>query len=262
MNKFKTKRIKDLKVGDTVMGPSGPVTVTKIISKNIPVREFKIKFSGIRGYVKCSSNHIWKVYKDGNSDYLETIFLLNLPNYKEYHIGSEDGPTIKSVKEIKPKEVCCIQVDSEDHLFGITTDDKNCIYTSNCQMRLACGRLGSVASMMLFGSTIGTTINGSIPGQGIVYSNGDRTNVQYYFTEIDFITDFYKKAGFDKTGRRKDKNYVEEEEKEDFEGEFVETSNSDSDDIEDFFEFEKEIEDIELDGVTGTFDKTVKQKFD
>lgn len=268
---MKSKKIKDIEVGDKVLSPTlGWVTVKEIIPPHIPDRMFKIKFKGKIGSIKCSGNHIWKVYKDGVEDLINTQNLFGL-NYQNFNIGVENGPRIKKIKEIKPKMVSCIVVDSNDHLFGVNLNKKDVIFTHNCQFRMGCGRLGQIASMMLFGNTIGTTINGKVPGAGMISSNGEIQNIQYYFTEIDFITDFYKKAGFDKKGRRKfNSNSQEEEntEENDIEqDDSVDTTESfnegeKEENLEDFFEFSKDVEDIEIEGIKRQFDKTKKQTFE
>lgn len=260
----KTKKIKNIKVGDIVMSPTlGWTKVVDVVEPHVPTRMFRIKFNKVIGSIECSGNHIWKIFKDGIPECVNTENLFSM-DYKNINVGLENGPTFKNIKEIKPKKVSCIVVDSNDHLFGVAINSKDVIFTHNCQFRMGCGRLGQIASMMLFGNTIGTTINGAVVGSGLLSSNGEIQNIQYYFTEIDFITDFYKKAGFDEKGRRKQHNNTanENEDLNEETNEEINDNSNDEENLEDFFEFSKDVEDIEVEGIKRQFDKTKKQTFD
>ena len=246
---MKSKKIKDIKVGDEVLGPNGFVKVEELVKKHIPTRMFNMKFDV--GKVKCSGDHLWLVFLDDKEYLLTTIEIFNSKE-KEYRFGKKNGPRLLKMKEIPPKPVCCIKVKSEDKLFTINLPKGN-ILTHNCQFRAACGRLGSVASMMLFGNTMATTIDGSHPGAGMISANGAISSIQYYYEEINWIQKFYKKCGYDKLGHRSvdiGNNQINNEE---------ELSEEDIDSI---FDFKHDISKIEIEGISGEVDKTKKQKFE
>lgn len=266
---MKTK-IKNIKIGDIVEGPSGPVKVTNIVESYIPNRMFKMKFD--IGTVKCSGNHLWRVFSDDKYADVdaEFIFGLSKENKDKLKFGVPNGPKLKSIKEVRPRSVCCIKVDSEDHLFGVVLR-KGIIFTHNCQFRMACGRLASIPSMMLFGNTMATTIDGSHPGSGMISANGSISRIQYYYEEIKWINQFYKKCGFDEFGFRKNNMSLNKNSDhktiQNSSNEKVEESNTDEDtnaidELDNIFDFKHDIQKIEVEGLTGEVDKTKRQKFE
>ena len=74
------------------------------------------------------------------------------------------------------------------------------IFTHNCQERLVCGQLGSIASRMALDDQQATTIDGTHKGAGIVRAQGIISHVQYYFEEQSWIKDWYKKRGLTEFG--------------------------------------------------------------
>ena len=87
-----------------------------------------------------------------------------------------------------------------DMLFNKLIIAKHGVLTHNCQERLVCGRLGSVASMMALGNTQATAIDGSHKGAGMVNSQGQITNIQYYYADTSWIEDWFKARGLTKKG--------------------------------------------------------------
>jgi len=293
---MKSKKISEIKVRDVVYGPDGKkATVINVIEKYIPTRMFSISFSV--GKVKCSGDHLWFVFVEKEPNLLTTIEIFSLYRNSVIRFGTEDGPTISSMKEIKPEPVCCIDIDSEDKLFKLDLENGE-ILTHNCQFRAACGRLGSIASMMLFGNTMATTIDGSHPGAGMISANGSISSIQYYYEGIEWIQSFYKKCGYDETGHRgtvkKPSNITQpaptedipSEDMEDFTIDVGDIADSEEDvsedknaeekpkteekseeeeyleDLDNIFDFKHDIAKIEIEGISGEVDKTKRQKFE
>lgn len=266
---MKSVAIKDIKVGDTVITPNGTASVIKTIDEYVPTRMFLMVFP--EGKVKCSDNHLWTVFKDGNCEVFDTLTIFNSPKRNELSFGEPNGSKLISMKEIPPTKVCCIEIDSEDKLFAIDLP-KGKIFTHNCQFRAACGRLGSIASMMLFGNTMATTIDGSHPGAGMISANGAISSIQYYYEDISWIQKFYKTCGYDETGHRPAKGWkrkdpeAEKSELNEFnqslnseEGETAGEINDDEiGDLDSIFNFEHDIAKIEIEGISGEVDKTKK----
>lgn len=123
------------------------------------------------------------------------------------------------------------------------------VIQNNCQMRMVCGRLGRVASMMALESTLATTIDGERKGAGIISSNGIIEHIQYYFAPQTWIEGWFAKRGL--TNKGQDPSIV---------GEL-------DDDILEEFAGEEELvmnrEKTEIDfaGIQGTVDKSEDQKF-
>lgn len=293
-----TKSISDVKIGDMVIGPNGPVKVKNVIEQYTPNRMFTLYFD--IGKVSCSDNHLWLIFDRSNNKILLNtldIFSLRKKVLNTLCFGEINGPKLKKIKEVPPSKVCCIEVESDDHLFAIDLP-KGKVYTHNCQFRAACGRLGNIASMMIFGNTMATTIDGSHPGAGMISANGSISSIQYYFENIEWIQKFYKTCGYDQKGHRKpitkntnlkstsknneadkDIHYSNQSNQnglglEDVENQENTTSektksgneeNNDEIELEDLdsiFNFEHDITKIEIDGVSGEVDKTKKQTFD
>lgn len=113
------KPIRDVKVGDYVMGRDGKWH--KVIEKTnckIAYNMFEITFSN--GKVKCSDTHQWNIFINDKEYITDTLGLYQeLDFYKGRHIGSIDGPTLEDVKKIDPEIVQCITTDAKDHQFAI-----------------------------------------------------------------------------------------------------------------------------------------------
>lgn len=249
-----TKNISDIDINDRVIGSSGePIKINKIIEEHIPNRMFRLTF--VEGIIDCSDNHLWKVWDEtGISVVVDTIDIFSSPEKFKLRFGAIDGGILRKIKEIKPKPVSCISIDSEDNLFEISLPN-GVILTHNCQFRAGCGRLGSIASMMLFGNTIATTVDGNHPGAGMISSNGSVSSIQYYFEEISWIDNFYSTCGFDKKGFRT-KEEVKDTDKD------HEITEITEENLEDILNFESEVEEIEIEGLKAEFDKTKRQDFE
>ena len=101
------KTIKDIKIGDLVMGTDGQWH--KVIDKTkvkVSYNMYEIEFSN--GKVKCANTHQWNVFinnkmytTDAEGLYQEFDF------YKNKHIGTIDGPTLVNIKKIDPELVQC-----------------------------------------------------------------------------------------------------------------------------------------------------------
>lgn len=113
------KAIKDVKIGDKVLGTDGKWH--KVVDKTeikIPYKMYKITFSN--GYIECSDTHQWNVYVNNNMYTMdaEGIFK-DIDWYRGKHIGSVNGPTIVDIEEIEPKPVQCLTTSAKDHQFAV-----------------------------------------------------------------------------------------------------------------------------------------------
>lgn len=117
------KSIKDVKIGDLVLGTDGKwYTVIDKTQVKLSYNMYEIEFSN--GKVKCSNTHQWNIFIndkmytiDAEGIYQEFEF------YKDRHIGTKDGPTVVSIRKIEPELVQCITTDAPDHQFAIYTSE-------------------------------------------------------------------------------------------------------------------------------------------
>lgn len=226
---------------------------------------YEITFSD-GGTILADKMHQWDIIYNGNRYTIETDFLYLAINnetddnqgftkiVKEGSIGIEGGLKIEGIRMIKNTdnlEFSCISVDSPHNNFAILTSKGNIAYTHNCAMRIVCGRLGTIASVMALGSTVATTINGERKGAGIISSQGSMDNIQYYYADHSWIVDYFKDRGLDKFGYAIDNATATDdlEMLENLEGEEEITIKEDS------MEFE-------FDGVKAKVEKKVNQKFE
>ena len=122
------KSIKDIKVGDKIMGTDGKWH--KVIAKTeekIPYKMYEVTFSN--GTIKCSDTHQWNLLINGKMETVDTMGLqVNFDIYKGCHIGVPDGPTFEGIKEIPPELVVCLTTDAKDSQFMIyTTKTADCM---------------------------------------------------------------------------------------------------------------------------------------
>lgn len=237
-----------------VLTPSGPVQGRKI--KTVTNKYFIVSF-GLRGKCFATDDHLWPTeygLKTTAEIYNQYDGQAKIPKY---------GYKIKVKKPKNPimREFYCFSLQDKDKMFAIqleqniiekiydtiykiTHKDKKLLFVHNCQGRLACGRLGSIASMMFSGNTVATTINGAVPGEGMLCMNGVIYNVHYYFTEVDFLFDWYKKCGFSKKGYTTHGVYAEDKEMNKEEEKVEDVTQEELDDI---FEFNPELVEFKID---------------
>lgn len=144
-----------------------------------------------------------------------------------------------------------INFNSINDLFNFLCDTENNynkVFTHNCQMRIICGRLGTIASMMALGNSLGTTIDGKHPGAGAISSNGSIDMIQYYFASHNWLTEWFRKRGLNELGY--EPNRVEKEQ-------VLETLEG-----EENLELTSETVNIDFAGVHGEIDKSKDQKFE
>ena len=89
---------------------------------------------------------------------------------------------------------------NKNELFKLLTINKRKIFTHNCQQRLICGQLGSIASRMALDDNQATTIDGTHKGAGMVKAQGIVSNIQYYFEDPVWIEKWFKKRGLTSKG--------------------------------------------------------------
>lgn len=250
---METIEIKDIKIGDKVLGSDGKFhKVINITPTIIPNRMFKLKFSN--GCIECSDDHNWTYYDHASNkrmtDTLGLFVSKDIFTKIDFHFGKIDGPILLDIIEIEPKEVKCIQVENKDHLFEILTDEDNGILTHNCGFRMVCGRLGGVASLMALGNSMATAIDGKHPGAGMISSQGVIDNIQYYYAEHKWLEEWFRKRGLNNLGYL-DSQSDEEEEK------VLETLEGDEE-----VQTSSEVMNIEFGGVKGSVDKKQDQHFE
>lgn len=194
--------IGDIQPGDQVMGTDGKWHDIEILPVHIPESMFAIEFEN--GGVKCSGDHLWTLYDATTKSKLtlETKSIYeNIDWLMQCSVGIENGPKIKSITPIDPIPSRCISIkDSDDMLFEIFTDKGESIFTHNCQQRLICGQLGSIASRMALDDNQATTIDGTHKGAGMVKAQGVVSNIQYYFEQQKWIEKWFTDRGLTKKG--------------------------------------------------------------
>lgn len=140
---------------------------------------------------------------------------------------------------------------SKNNLFDLLTLQSRKIITHNCQERLVCGQLGSIASRMALGDNQATTIDGTHKGAGMVSSQGIVSNIQYYFEEQKWITDWYRKRGLTDYGYEVGEDPNEE----------IDPSSIDLGEDEDI-EITENKTNIDFNGIHKEVDHTKAQKFE
>ena len=201
--------IGELQPGDQVMGTDGKWHDIEILPIHIPKRMFEITFENNFGGIKCSGDHMWTLFNPINRKYATPLVLQTTDMFNnldwiikgKLFVGEFNGPTIKSIIEIEPIPSRCISLkDSEDMLFEVFTSEGNSVFTHNCQQRLICGQLGSIASRMALDDNQATTIDGTHKGAGMVKAQGVVSNIQYYFEQQKWIEQWFTDRGLTKTG--------------------------------------------------------------
>ena len=117
------KSIKDVKIGDKILGTDGKWH--KVIDKTpikLATKMYEIEFSN--GKVKCTDTHQWNIFINNKEYTIDAEGLFQeFDFYKGKHIGTVDGPTFINIKQIEPELVQCITTDSKDHQFAIYTTE-------------------------------------------------------------------------------------------------------------------------------------------
>lgn len=168
--------------------------------------------------------------------------------------GRENGLILDCIEEIKPKEVRCIRLNrnqNPDMLFEIITSEGYPVLTHNCQQRLVCGQLGSVASRMALDDNQATTIDGTHKGAGMTKAQGIVNNIQYYFEEQKWIETWFKKRGLTEKGWEPGEDPDEE----------IDPSTIDLGEDEDL-SIDIDRKEMEFAGIKKTIDNTKEQKFE
>lgn len=252
---------------------------------------FKIIFNDNLGYILATNDHFWNVIIDNHEEIETTEYLYNnffsLKSKKGLKLDIPESNCeyfIKKIKKIngKKKKFFCYEIDTPKKQFMIYPkrnllqeyiankkfkDDIDLfevkragVFIHNCQCRIGCGRLQGMSSMMLFGNTIGTSVDGSRQGSGIMASNGVMYNIQYFYEEIEWLKKWYKKCGFDKQGYCIHGSYPEnkvsktEEDRE---------TNLTTDDLDAIFDFKPEVAVFEYDQeLRKEVNRTQKQNFE
>lgn len=189
--------IDELQPGDKVLCSDNIYREFEITPEHIPDEMYRLVTTD--GSVDTSGDHLWTVWNGNHAMTLLASHLFDMQTLG-YAVGTPSGPTIKEIVKIEPRAVSCIQIDSEDHLFEILTDSGKPILTHNCGFRAVAGRVGSVASTMALGNTLGTTVDSSKAGRGILQAQGKNERLQYYYAEHEYIEEWYAQRGLDSKG--------------------------------------------------------------
>ena len=281
-NEIVISTMRDILETDKVQGSDNQWYDIQLLDIHMPNKMYSLIFSNgdfgdgqyqYMGSIKCSYDHEWDCYDSNGVRVGEftTEELVHNPYAISYRIGNKYGPIISRIEEIEPELSRCIAVNNSDRQFKIILDDLNNedewsyptadynlshddklyneILTRNCQFRVVCGRVGSIASMMALGSTIATRIPGSIPGRGAISSNGNVSMLQNYFCEFDWIEEWYKKRGMDENGYPLSEDTMFEQEQEILDG-------------EEEIEISRDRLDIEFSGVSASIDRYKDQVFE
>ena len=225
----------------------------QISTGNLP--EIEIMLPNSNSWITVNKNQAKRIYHDDLGGALliiiDEVAELLTPSGVKTEEGKEED-MLRSECEYIIQSITQLGRSAGIHMVLATqrNDAKiiNGTIQNNCQMRMGCGRLQTIASMMAFGNTIGTTINGQQPGAGAVFANGKIDMIQYYYADHSWIEQWYAERGLDKKGYDPNKT-------------------SESFDIENLDGVEKlqdyrETVDIEFAGVKGKVDKSEDQRFE
>jgi hypothetical protein len=241
------KQLKDITLKDKVKGTDNNfhniIDTTDIM---YPETIYEVEFSN--GKVKCSQEHLWSFYVNNVLYTTDTYGLfLDVDYYKDKHFGTKDGPALVNVREMPGEPVMCITTDAPNSLFKIKTDKDGEVFTHNCTFRAVCGRLDSAGSGIALDSNLAATIDPKRKGAGIVKAAGQFENVQYYYSDMEWLGKYFSDRGLDELGYDKQ---AEQQSIEDIELGGVLEINRD-----------REIVDISFGGVETEFDRSKKQEF-
>lgn len=113
------KQIKDVKVGDKILGTDGKWhTVIEKTHVKLAYNMYEIEFSN--GKIKCADSHQWNIFINDKIYTIDTMAIAQeFDFYKNRHVGTIDGPIIIGINKIPPEIVQCITTDAKDHQFAI-----------------------------------------------------------------------------------------------------------------------------------------------
>ena len=280
-NKYKTT-MGELKEDDLVLGLDGYYHPIKLLEIHKPDLMFELTFSDSKtleeiGKIKSSGNHSWRLYnnEDDNFTILNTDIIYELVNLHKvsgsifnYSVGKKFGPYITSCLVIPPVLSRCITVLKDcydcngnliegeeyfEHEFEIETDKGVTLFTQNCQERLVCGQLGSIASRMALDDSSATAIDGTHKGAGLIKAQSEKTNIQYYFEDPKWIEEYYRKRGLNAKGfeENKDTSFSDD----------IDYDSLVSGDSEIDIQLNKDVTQIDFNNIHKEIDNTKKQKF-
>lgn len=152
------------------------------------------------GEIICSYDHQWTLFGNNEGIYSVIELFNDIDRFIGSNIGVENGPKLINIEYVGIGDCKCLMVDSDDHQFEVISSTGERIFTHNCQGRVVCGRVDTTASLMALGNTLGTAIDGSIKGRGIVSANGVMSNCQIYFDNPEWIDKWFLDRGLDPLG--------------------------------------------------------------
>jgi hypothetical protein len=133
-------KIKNLKIGDVVYDLSGNQTkvINKVSYKNTE-KSYELSFKGknFQEDIICDKDHLWKICIDSRelvltADQISKIkekIILKRSKFNTLIDNWNEIIELKSIKEVHPVQVSCIEVENKDHSFLC---GKNFIPTHNC----------------------------------------------------------------------------------------------------------------------------------
>jgi hypothetical protein len=133
-------KIKNLKIGDVVYDLSGnPTKVINKVSYKNTEKSYKLSFKGknFQEDIICDKDHLWKICIDARelvltADQISKIkekIILKRSKFNTLIDNWNEIIELKSIKEVHPVQVSCIEVENKDHSFLC---GKNFIPTHNC----------------------------------------------------------------------------------------------------------------------------------
>lgn len=123
------KTIREIKVGDLVMGTDGKWhKVIEKTTQKLAWKMYEITFlqpNNELGTIKCSDTHQWNVFINNKEYTIDTMAIAkDLDFYRDKHVGTKKGPIIKDIKAIPAEIVQCITTDAPDHQFAVYLTNK------------------------------------------------------------------------------------------------------------------------------------------
>lgn len=225
-------------------------------------RPYKQSFRG--QFTESDEGHLWTFVNPQTNIPItlntEQLYEGNLNLVKDFPVGTLNGLFLSEIEEIEPKDIRSITVSASDSLYevklnpGDTGQESWDILTHNCDFRMVCGRLGAVASRMMFDNMQATTIDGQHKGAGMAKSGGQFYTLQIYYEEVDWLIAWYKDRGLNPHGFNDDKEEYDIKHQNN-----VQVDLGEDEDIE----LKEEVDEIKFnEEIKSEVDKTKRQKFE
>lgn len=207
--------IGEIEETDLVIGSDGKWHKQVPLEPKEAERMFRIWFKLYPGqpgrgqYAEADDGHLWTLV-DPRTNIPMTLSTLQLlesfGDIKDFPVGKKDGLFLSEIEEIPTQKIRSITVQNDDSLFQIQLNPADSgeeswgVLTHNCDFRMVAGRLGAIASRMMFDNMKATTIDGNHKGAGMARISGSFYGMQIYYEEVDWLTNWYKDRGLNEHG--------------------------------------------------------------